>query len=52
MSLPSKDELLKEITALVEGETERLIKELERDAEQLKKKYFTKIEDVCSSVSL
>jgi len=52
VSLPTKDELLKEVTSVIEGSFEASKNELKKEAESLKTSYFKKIEEVCSSVSL
>jgi len=52
MSLPTKDELLKEVASIIEGSFESSKSELKKEAETLKSSYFKKIEEICSSVSL
>jgi hypothetical protein len=52
MSLPTKDELLKEVVAVVEGGFEAAKNDLEQKANSLKSSYFKKVDEICASVSL
>ncbi|NPA85126.1 MAG: hypothetical protein GXO07_03870 [Crenarchaeota archaeon] len=52
MNLPKKEELLKEVVAVVEGSYEAAKEELEKKAKSLKEEYYREVERVCASVSL
>ncbi len=52
MQLPNKEDLVKELEAIINGAYERSIKEVREYAEKLKAKHIKKVEEVASTISL
>ena len=52
MSLPKKEELVKELKAVIEGVYEKSAKEVKEEAEKIKENYIRRVNELASSVSL
>ncbi len=52
MQLPKKEELVKELKAVINGAYERSVKEINEDAEKLKNKHVEKVKEIVSTISL
>ncbi|ABU81863.1 hypothetical protein [Ignicoccus hospitalis] len=51
-AFPSKEELLKELQATVEGAFANSTNKVKKKAEEVKTKYLAKVSELCRSVSL